>query len=342
MIDINVCFASNDGYAPYMGTAIASLLSNAEDDENINIYIISENINDLNKQKLLSLKKIRDCNINFIEPKEEIFKYISKYNMKANSTWFRLSIPSLIPNAEKIVYLDGDMIINSSLRELFSDDMEDYYAYVVEDIIDKIDEVKGPIGFSKTDKYFNAGFLMINNKLWIRDNLEEKFYNAVDSMPILGYKDQDILNYCLKNRVKFIDKKWDFIDDKSYHSNIYKYSMDNINILHCVAKPWKITACKSYFADEFWKYYQLTPWFLERPIDAIQTILAQKYGDYEKTKLKINDVKCFGVYHNRNTLEIVIFFIKIRIEMSFKNVNKIAWFIPVKKWRESFKRAFDV
>ena len=39
MIDINVCLASNDGYAPYMGTAIASLLSNAEDDENVNIYI---------------------------------------------------------------------------------------------------------------------------------------------------------------------------------------------------------------------------------------------------------------------------------------------------------------
>ena len=341
MIDINVCFASNDGYAPYMGTAIASLLSNAEDDDNINIYIISENINDLNKQKLLSLKKIRDCNISFVEPKEEIFKYISKYNMKVNSTWFRLSIPSLIPNAEKIVYLDGDMIINSSLRELFLDDMEDYYAYVVEDVMDKIDEVKGPIGFSKADKYFNAGFLMINNKLWIRDKLEEKFYNTVDTMPILGYKDQDILNYCLKNRVKFINKSWNYLPLKSLYTG---ESIENIKIFHYAAsaKPWNNNGRVFYFVDEFWKYYQLTPWFLEHPIDAIQTILAQKYSDYEETKLKINDVKCFGVYHNRNTLEIVIFFIKIRIEMSFKNVNKIAWFIPVKKWRESFKRAFDV
>lgn len=59
MIDINVCFASNDAYAPYMSTAIASLLSNAKDDENINIYIISENINNSNKEKILSLKKIR-------------------------------------------------------------------------------------------------------------------------------------------------------------------------------------------------------------------------------------------------------------------------------------------
>ncbi|WP_258019517.1 hypothetical protein [Brachyspira hampsonii] len=53
MIDINVCFASNDTYTPYMATAIASLLSNAKDDENINIFIISENINNSNKEKIL-------------------------------------------------------------------------------------------------------------------------------------------------------------------------------------------------------------------------------------------------------------------------------------------------
>ena len=341
MIDINVCFASNDAYAPYMATAIASLLSNAKDDENINIFIISENISNSNKEKILSLKKIRECSIDFIEPKEEIFKYISKYNMKANSTWFRLSIPSLIPNADKIVYLDGDMIINSSLRELFLDDMSDYYVYVVEDVMDKIDEVKAHIGFSKSDKYFNAGFLMINNKLWIEDNLEEKFYNAVYTLPILGYKDQDILNYCLKDKVKYLDNIWNYFPLKSLYDG---KPIKDIKILHYAAsvKPWNDNGRVFYFADEFWKYYQLTPWFLERPIDAIQTILAQKYGDYEDTKLKINDVKCFGIYHNRNTLEIVIFFIKLRIEMSFKNVNKIAWFIPVKKWREAFKRAFDV
>ncbi|EKV56673.1 glycosyl transferase [Brachyspira hampsonii 30446] len=232
MIDINVCFASNDAYAPYMAAAIASLLSNSKDDENINIYIISENINNSNIEKILSLKKIRECHIDFIKPKEEIFKYISKYNMKANSTWFRLSIPSLIPNADKIVYLDGDMIINSSLRELFLDDMSDYYAYVVEDLMDKINEVKASIGFSKSDKYFNAGFLMINNKLWIKDNLEDKFYNTIDNMPIFTFKDQDTLNYYLNGRVKFIDKKWNFLDSKFCHEYTISCDIKDVNIIH--------------------------------------------------------------------------------------------------------------
>ncbi len=339
---IDICLASNDNYAKYMATTIASILSNSKEDEEIYFHIISENINNNSKQKILSLKKIKEFNINFIEPKQEIFQYISKYKMKAYSTWFRLSIPSLIPNVEKIVYLDSDMIINNSLRELFLDnDLDNYYAFVVEDVMDKIDLVKEGINFKKEDKYFNAGFLMINNKLWKEENLEYKFYDTIDKMSLLSFKDQDILNYCLKDRVKFIDKKWNFLESKScYKKN--KPDINNLNILHFVGKPWKEKGNIGFFTNEFWKYYQLTPWFLERPIDAIETILYQRLSDYENTKLKINDIKFFGIYHNRNTLQIVLFFIKITIEMNFENVNKIAWFIPIKKYREAFKRAFNV
>lgn len=340
MIDINICFASNDNYVPYMGTAIASILTNSKEDENITVHIISENINDNNKNKLISLNKIKDFNVIFYEPNKEIYCHIAKYNMKSYSTFFRLSIPSLMPNIDKILYLDSDMIITKSLRELFEIDMANYYAFVVEDVMDKIDELKAEIGLAKNDRYFNAGFLMINNRLWINDNIEEKFYNILDEK-FLPYKDQDILNYCLKGRVKYLDRKWNFLNIKSSYVNDIP-DVNAINIIHCIAKPWKKECNISFFQDEFWKYYQLTPWFFEKPIDAIQTILYQKYGDYEERKLKNNDIKFFGIYHNRNTLQIVIFFIRITIEMNFNNINKIAWWIPVKKWREAFKRAFDI
>lgn len=47
---IDICFASNDNYSPYMGTAIASILCNSKEDENITFHIISENINEDNKK----------------------------------------------------------------------------------------------------------------------------------------------------------------------------------------------------------------------------------------------------------------------------------------------------
>ena len=342
---MDICLCSDNNYAKYMGTTIASILSNSKEDEEIYFHlIVDDDVTDDSKNKLLSLKKIKNCEMKFYTP--DVEKYKKWYEIGAvkhlsAATFYRLDIHRLIPDVDKILYLDCDIIVRNSFKELFEIDISSYYALVVKSVIENMDtNIRNKMHFSDNDFYFNAGILMINSNLWRKYNIEKEFENYYFNNTKC-YGDQDILNYCLKGKVKDAGFKWNFVVTKT-PTYYYIPKLEEINVLHYgYSKPWKDTR-GMLFVDEFWKYYQLTPWFLERPIDAIQTILAQKYGDYEDTKLKINDVKCFGIYHNRNTLEIVIFFIKLRIEMSFKNVNKIAWFIPVKKWREAFKRAFDV
>mgnify|MGYP004608117443 CR=1 FL=1 len=335
---MDICLSADDNYAKYMGTTIASILSNSKEDEELYFHLLDGGITEENKNKLLSLKKIKNCEMKFYRPDVEKYKKwyeLGNYASFSPVMFYRLSIAELIKDVDKVLYLDCDIIVNDSLKKLFEIDINDYYILAVKDIY-FIDSRK-----NINESYFNSGVLVINSKLWLKNNVSELFENYyLDNYKNI-YGDQDILNYCLKEKVKYLDFIWNYMPLKSLYTG---KSIENIKIFHYAAsvKPWNNNGRIFYFVDEFWKYYQLTPWFLERPIDAIQTILAQKYGDYEETKLKINDVKCFGIYHNRNTLEIVIFFIKIRIEMSFKNVNKIAWFIPVKKWREAFKRVFDI
>ncbi|MEI0525902.1 glycosyltransferase family 8 protein [Brachyspira murdochii] len=343
---MDICLSADDNYAKYMGTTIASILSNSKEDEEIYFHLLDGGITEENKEKLLSLKNIKNCDMKFYTPDFEKYKKwyeLGNYNGRFSPAMFyRLDIHRLIPNVNKVLYLDCDTIVRSSLKELFDINIFNYYALVSKAIFESEDiNLRKLFNFDYDDFYFNSGVLMINSNLWRKYNIEKEFENYFFNNTNC-YGDQDILNYCLKGKVFDFGYKWNFIALKHLR---YKFlpNLNNINILHyAVFNPLDKNNIGSLFLDEFWKYYQLTPWFLERPIDAIQTILAQKYGDYEETKLKINDVKCLGVYHNRNTLEIVIFFIKIRIEMSFKNVNKIAWFIPVKKWREAFRRAFDV
>lgn len=336
---MDICLSADDNYAKYMGTTIASILSNSKEDDEIYFHlIVDDDVTDDSKNKLLSLKKIKNCEMKFYIPDVDKYKKwyeLGNYKSFSPAMFYRLSIAELIKNVDKVLYLDCDIIVNDSLKELFEIDINNYYIITVKDIyfLDSKKDIN--------ESYFNSGVILVNSKLWLESNVSELFENYYLNNYKNIYGDQDILNYCLKDKVKYLDNIWNYFPLKSLYDG---KPIKDIKILHYAAavKPWNDNGRVFYFADEFWKYYQLTPWFLERPIDAIQTILAQKYGDYEETKLKINDVKCFGIYHNRNTLEIVIFFIKIRIEMSFKNINKIAWFIPVKKWRESFKRAFDI
>ncbi|WP_304332719.1 glycosyltransferase family 8 protein [Brachyspira innocens] len=336
---MDICLCSDNNYAKYMGTTIASILSNSKEDEEIYFHLIVDNdVTDDSKNKLLSLKKIKNCEMKFYTPDVEKYKKwfeVGSVKHLSAATFYRLDIHRLIQDIDKVLYLDCDIIVNDSLKELFEIDINNYYIITVKDIyfLDSKKDIN--------ESYFNSGVILVNSKLWLESNVSELFENYYLNNYKNIYGDQDILNYCLKEKVKYLDNIWNYFPLKSLYDG---KPIKDIKIPHYAAavKPWNDNGRVFYFADEFWKYYQLTPWFLERPIDAIQTILAQKYGDYEETKLKINDVKCFGIYHNRNTLEIVIFFIKIRIEMSFKNINKIAWFIPVKKWREAFKRAFDI
>ena len=338
---MDICLCSDNNYAKYMGTTIASILSNSKEDDEIYFHlIVDDDVTDDSKNKLLSLKKIKNCEMKFYTP--DVEKYKKWYEIGAvkhlsAATFYRLDIHRLIPDVDKILYLDCDIIVRNSLKYLFDIDLSNYHILVSSHNKDNFDPKNEYTGF-------NAGVMVINSKLWRESKIENDFEDFYLKNYSNCYGDQEILINCMKNKLKYVDYSWNYVPFKSFYSLIENnLKLDSINILHYVTyKPWDISGKVFYLADEFWKYYQLTPWFLERPIDAIQTILEQKYGDYEDTKLKINDIKCFGIYHNRNTLEIVIFFIKIRIEMSFKNINKIAWFIPVKKWRESFKRAFDI
>ena len=61
----------------------------------------------------------------------------------------------------------------------------------------------------------------------------------------------------------------------------------------------------------------------------------------EEYKLKIPWFEIFNIYNNSNILKIVIFGIKIIIKITPKKINKIAWWIPVKKLRDNFRNKFN-
>lgn len=66
-------------------------------------------------------------------------------------------------------------------------------------------------------------------------------------------------------------------------------------------------------------------------------MISQKVNDYEELKLNINRVKFFGFYKNKDKVQVVLFFIRITIELNLETVKKISWWIPIKKLRDKFR-----
>ena len=341
---INICLSSDDNFAPYLLTTITSILKNANEEDDIYFYIIDNGISLPNKEKLLNLKSIKEFYVSFASlNNEDINKYTNWINMNKHSsysvsTYSILSIPNLFPDIDKILYLDCDLIVIKSLKELFNYDIDNYLAIVADHVVwnyyrknpKKFPDIHNyfiSIGLDKDTHYFNSGVLLINNKLWRKINIEKLFEDfQLKYHDNIIYADQCILNYVLKDKVKYVENKWNLVPhlNKDYYPVLP--NIEDVCIIHYAGyKPWDSKFIDKFFVEEFWKYFCLTPYFQEDIGKYIDIMINQKINALDN---KINgDVKNF---ENINNLEYKI----------DKLIDTLAWWIPIKKWRDNFRNKF--
>ena len=210
---INVCLASDDGYTKYMGLTILSILRSAAPEDKFKFYILSDKISKKSREEVESLKKFKDFYIEWLDIDTSIFNGFRR-NLLPYTAYARLLISQYI-NEDKVIYLDGDTYVRTSLSPLFNEDIESYYAGAV------VDYCLKNKGYSKklfgdnscNPLYFNSGVLLINIKLWKQDSIQEKFMKVGrDSSLVYDYADQDLINMVLRDKIKSLDPRWNVMN----------------------------------------------------------------------------------------------------------------------------------
>ena len=272
MSKINVCISCDDNYAKYAGVVVASVLTNAATDDYIVFYILDGGISSDNKDKILSLKSIKNCDINFVSINSELFEDYAKvktHKYISIATYYRLKAPSLLPDIDKIIYLDCDVAVNTSLKTLFDVDLKDYLIAGVQD--NKRRMVK------ENPQYVNAGVLVFNLELMRKNNTESKFYEYTkDNIHTITKGDQEIINEVCKGKIKVVEPEWNVQTSNFVNRSSYT---NKPNIIHYLSKekPWKFGAF-SYFKNYWFKYSMLTPWADEWNYNYLKNQAASIFG----------------------------------------------------------------
>ncbi|WP_198295157.1 polysaccharide pyruvyl transferase family protein [Brachyspira murdochii] len=63
---------------------------------------------------------------------------------------------------------------------------------------------------------------------------------------------------------------------------------------------------------------------------------------FDKLNSNINWIKLFGIYNTKESITIIFFGIKLIIKLNENQINKLAWWIPVRKWRDNFRDKFKI
>ncbi len=257
---MNILIASDEKYIKHEKIMLASLRENMPD-EAIDVYFLHGKL----EERIVSKFKdylITELNVTMhsIELSSTPFDDCTIGMHLSIETMYRLIATEVLPNSvDKILWLDGDIIINKSLNELYETDIGDYYLCACKGR-GKIENYNIRLGLPKEYIYFNAGVLLLNIRKMRKDNILDRFKNIVLKYgDRLTWMDQDILN------IAFCQGGVRYLPSEIYNCQIgrdfrltksqYKTFMKTCCVMHfaAAAKPWNNTYING-MEKLYWKY----------------------------------------------------------------------------------------
>ena len=270
MTKLNIAYAPDDSYMNMTIVSMFSALQNNIDSE-VEFIILYSNLSENSWKKLKDFENKFNCSIRYVHMNEEVFKDLPMSKWVTVQAWFRIQIPDLCPDLDRVLYLDCDTMVNGSLRELFTMKMGDNYVAAVKDVWDVKKHLKR--WEMKSDSYFNSGVLLMNCEQFRKDNVFEKIKEySLTNKKIIKFCDQDTLNKVIDTKKINLPQKYNFMDTwwRNYYNEYQGQDLINYEeakkspiIVHLTGLKPDVKGCKNSMAEKWWYYARLTDVYLE-------------------------------------------------------------------------------
>lgn len=290
---VNIAFSADRNYLPHAAAMLRSLLDHADPSRKLNLFFLHNNIQPPNLQMLeMLLAEHENVVLEAINVGNRFDEsYRSPSRAPANTTYNRFLLFDLLPDIEKLLYVDVDVIVRRDITELYDTDIGDAKLAAVTDWImtrmltgviqtadpnvpDLYKYNRETLGLEDKHiaRYFNAGVLLFNFKaMGDIARVSADLMARVEAGGML-FRDQDILNSYFKDDLFMLDPRWNVFNSvvDSYGKvpfENYAKAMEArkdpwlIHYADGAYKPWRATAIP--MAEHYWQALIRTPFYGE-------------------------------------------------------------------------------
>ena len=251
---MNILVSCDENYIKPLKAMLYSLFSSNKG--HIDIYIMHSSIADDCISDLKDfVKKISDDRARLINIKiENGFEKAHTTFYYTSEMYFRLLAYKHLPEEiDRVLYLDPDILILNSLKDLYERDFEDKLFMAAVHTTPTVQSaniarLKLTSENKDIENYYNSGILMINLKKARDHDYEDKIISYINTSKKAGLlmPDQDLLNVVFRNDIKEIEELKYNYDARRFatYRVLYDYDLDdvfkNTCILHFCGKrkPW--------------------------------------------------------------------------------------------------------
>lgn len=280
---MNILYASDNHYADILGISILSLLENNRECDDIKVSIINDEISDENIRNIESIFKKYGREFPIFKKVRSIQEvlHMDVYEDRFSRTQFaRLFLEDIVDeNEDRILYMDCDVIVNGSLKDLWNMELNGKVGAALADAFSSL--YRGNIGLQPNDLMFNSGVMLIDMKQWRKQHIGHQlraFIRSHRGMVQQGV--QGVLNAILSSKMQVFSPRYNLVTNYAafeyedmlvyrkptsiYSKKEIEKAKDDPCIVHytssfLVARPWE--EGKEHPYKYLWnRYHEMSPW----------------------------------------------------------------------------------
>lgn len=300
--NIAVVFESSELFVPYLSVAIASLIACTSPENNYDIIILNNEIKEHDEAALCDLCNGKNnVSVRFFDPTTIVEKYIkaAKHNYLAIN-YYRMSLPWILTEYQKVINLGADLIIEHDISELFREPMrDDCYLAGAPDLGYhgrlSLDLSPSELGLSDPYSYVNADVLLFDLEKIRRDYCQDELMDIWQKY-CFRCAEQDALNVFFDGHIHHFDLRWNVFPERmtsEFHVlhapeesvKVWRESLRAPYLVHyaAVPKPWDFPMVG--WGERWWFYARQSVYYEE--ILRRMCLVAVRYSGMTTPKSKI-------------------------------------------------------
>ena len=263
--DFHIALTGTADYIPHMGV-VALTVHAHNGDMPICYHFFVNHLEEVERKRLAEAAAIMKSPLEVHIIDDSAFKTLLLSDGVAAFFYRFLVPPAIAPLADRVLYLDGDMMCRGSLKVLRDLDFKGNDVAVVSDRKEELQMKR-----VHTKRYFNAGMMLINVKQWMEENrFDEIVHRAEENVKRVGnrlsHHDQDIHNEMLDGKCLYLEKKYNYLYNLDRQSLFKKQPVNEDYkkqvIIHFAghAKPWHSWVQDWPVVKEYAAIQKASPW----------------------------------------------------------------------------------
>lgn len=249
-----VAFSCNDNYLVPAQIMIQSLALN---NQNTKLWLVYSDLKEDNIEFLRMTAIKNGLGFNARKVPNEIYSLVNQlpcFGYFSQEMYYRLFLPWILPQCDRILYLDCDVLIRNDISNLYFMDCGGLCLGAVPEIVQDSKrrlQLKG--------KYFNSGVLLLCldkiRKKYTINQLICKIHMISEKYELI-YPDQDLINIIYDCQIKELSRYFNYFAITSIKFKVlHPEDLKKAVIVHFISakKPWKNGYC-SFYQLEYWNY----------------------------------------------------------------------------------------